>query len=109
MPGALGRRDAFGGGRSGSSGARGRPRGLERGRWGGPGQGVVQPLPRCQHPHPRDGRGGGGTCSAPAPPRGSFRAGVVGAACCSLGRVGTVSAVGPPGFPRSSGKRNPKS
>lgn len=94
VPGAPGRRDAFGGGRSEMSCARGRPWGLERGGGGSsglrvpPGAGCAVPTPT-----PAARRGGGGTCSAPAPPRGFIRAG---GARCAPGRVETASAAGPP-------------
>lgn len=93
VPGAPGRRDAFGGGRSERSRARFRSRGLERGGGGGPGP-ECRPRrgPRCPHPHRAAGRGGGGTCSAPASPRGFIYAG---GARCAPRRVGTASAVGP--------------
>lgn len=101
VPGAPGRRDAFGGGRSERSRARFRPRGLERGGGGGPGP-ECRPRrgPRCPHPHRAAGSGGGGTCSAPASPRGFIYAG---GARCAPCRVGTASAVGPHGIWGSEG------
>lgn len=63
VPGAPGRRDAFGGGRSERSGARGRPRGLERGGGGGSGLRVAPGAGRAvPTPTPAARRGGGGTC-----------------------------------------------
>ena len=106
VPGAPGRRDAFGGRRSERSGARGRPRGLERGGGGGPSrEGRPRREPCCPHPQQAAGRGGGRTCSAPASPRGSIRAG---GASCAPCRVGTASAVGAQGN-RGSGGFSPRS